>query len=86
MSKSALRFTAGLLLSLLTLAASAAQQDIIFIFDNSGSMRKADPAFAAREEAKKFLGALGGDLNVGVIVFDQDVKLTAPLAPPASTA
>jgi len=81
MSKSALRFTACLLLSLLTLAASAAQQDVIFVFDNSGSMRKADPAFAAREEAKKFLGSLGSDVNAGVIVFDQEVALTAPLAP-----
>jgi hypothetical protein len=81
MSKSALRFTACLLLSLLTLAASAAQQDVIFVFDNSGSMRKADPAFAARDEAKKFLGSLGTDVNAGVIVFDQDVTLTAPLAP-----
>lgn len=81
MSLPAPRFLAGLLVCLLAFAAQAAQQDVIFVFDNSGSMRKADPAFAAREEAKKFLAGLGGDVNAGVIVFDQSVRLTAPLAP-----
>lgn len=74
------RLLAGLLLGLLACAAQAVQQDVVFVFDNSGSMRKADPRFAAREEAKKFLAGLGGDLHAGVIVFDQDVELTAPLA------
>ncbi|MGE3773449.1 MAG: VWA domain-containing protein [Gammaproteobacteria bacterium] len=75
------RLLAGLLLGLLACAAHAVQQDVIFVFDNSGSMRKADPRFAAREEAKKFFAGLAADVNAGVIVFDQDVKLTAPLAP-----
>ncbi len=75
------RLLAGLFLGLLAFAAQALQQDVIFVFDNSGSMRKADPAFAAREEAQKFLAGLGGGVNAGVIVFDQDVRLAAPLAP-----
>lgn len=81
MSFSAPRFLAGLILSLAAFVAQAAQQDLIFVFDNSGSMRKADPAFAAREEARKFLAGLKGDVNAGVIVFDQNVTLAAPLAP-----
>ncbi|HMM76532.1 MAG TPA: VWA domain-containing protein [Gammaproteobacteria bacterium] len=81
MIRSAPRFLAGLFLGLLACAAHAVQQDLIFVFDNSGSMRKADPDFAAREEAKKFLAGLTGDIHAGVIVFDQNVKLTAPLAP-----
>ena len=81
MSLPASRILAGLLLSLVAFAALAVPQDVIFVFDNSGSMRKADPGFAARDEAKKFLAGLASDVNVGVIVFDQTVTLTAPLAP-----
>jgi hypothetical protein len=86
MRKNATVFGIGLFLGLLTLASQAATQDLIFVFDNSGSMRKADPKFAARDETRKFLAALGADTRAGVIVFDRDVKLTAPLAERADGA
>jgi len=80
MIRSAPRFLAGFILASLGALAQAVQQDVIFVFDNSGSMRKADPGFAARDEAKKFFAGLGSDVHAGVIVFDQNVTLTAPLA------
>jgi hypothetical protein len=44
-------------------------------------MRKLDPRFLSREEAADFLDALPEEFNVGLILFDQTVRLTNPLAP-----
>ncbi len=65
--------------------AVGAPQDVILVLDNSGSMRKLDPGFLSREEAADFLDELPEDFNVGLILFDQTVRLTNPLAP-ATTA
>lgn len=79
MRKNAMLSAAGLLLTLFALTGRAAPVDLVFVFDNSGSMRKADPGFAARDEARRFLAGLDGEMRAGVIVFDREAKLTAPL-------
>jgi predicted component of type VI protein secretion system len=79
MRKNAMLSAAGLLLTLFALTGRAAPVDLVFVFDNSGSMRRADPGFAARDEARRFLAGLDGEMRAGVIVFDREVKLTAPL-------
>lgn len=79
MRKKALLPAAGLLITLFASVAAAAPLDLVFVFDNSGSMRKADPGFAARDEARRFLSGVDADTRAAVIVFDREVKLTAPL-------
>ncbi|MSQ69481.1 MAG: VWA domain-containing protein, partial [Gammaproteobacteria bacterium] len=70
----------GVLLGLMAPLALAVPQDIVFVFDNSGSMRRADPGFAARAAARSFLLDLPTDAQVAVVVFDEKVVLSVPLA------
>jgi len=70
-----------LLAALWGVTAWGVPQDLILVLDNSGSMRKLDPSFLSREKAADFLDALPEEFNVGLILFDQTVRLTNPLAP-----
>ncbi len=76
-----LRCGLGVLLGLVTLPTLAVPQDIVLVFDNSGSMRRADPGFAARAAARGFLLDLPTDARVAVLVFDEKIVLSVPLAP-----
>jgi len=69
------------LLGLVTLPTLAVPQDIVLVFDNSGSMRRADPGFAARAAARGFLLDLPTDARVAVLIFDETIVLSVPLAP-----
>lgn len=82
----ALRVCLGVFLGSLCLAAQAEPQDIIFVFDNSGSMRKSDPGFVARAAAREFLASLTGDRRIGVLVFDDKVAETATFDKPEDLA
>ena len=66
--------------------ALALPQDIILVFDNSGSMRKEDPGFLARSAARDFVKSFAADHRIGVLVFDEKVSQTAALDQPGTLA
>ena len=53
--------------------------DAMLVLDNSGSMRKNDPHFLAKEAVGQFIGGLRADTNAGVIIFDRKIDLAVPL-------
>jgi pSer/pThr/pTyr-binding forkhead associated (FHA) protein/Mg-chelatase subunit ChlD len=53
--------------------------DIMLIMDNSGSMKKSDPDFLARDVVDRALLDLGEDLYVGMIIFDTKARLAVNL-------
>jgi pSer/pThr/pTyr-binding forkhead associated (FHA) protein/Mg-chelatase subunit ChlD len=65
--------------------ASAAQAgseppvDLIFVIDNSGSMRKNDPQFVTPKVVQAFVHRLPGQARVGMVLFDQTIRLLEPL-------
>ena len=81
MNKRFLRAVHLLVLGLVTAIVQAAPQDVILIVDNSGSMRKIDPARLAKRTAAEFLQQLPADFYAGVIIFDQNARLVMPLTP-----
>lgn len=56
-----------------------ANQDILLVLDNSGSMKKNDPQFLARSAVRDFIESLNSETRAGVIIFDQRVTLAVPL-------
>ena len=59
--------------------------DIILVLDNSGSMLKNDPKFLTPEVVTHFLGGLATETRIGMILFDQEVRLLEPLRPLAAS-
>jgi len=53
--------------------------DIVIVLDNSGSMKKNDPDFLTRDVVTGFLGDFDGKTRIGMVFFDQDVRLAQPL-------
>lgn len=74
------RCTAALILLSLSYSASA-DKDIMVVLDNSGSMRKNDPAFLARGAVASFIEQLGPGTSAGMLIFDQGVTVPVPLTP-----
>lgn len=83
---------AGLIASLADAAPSppptAAPVDVVFVLDNSGSMRAHDPSFLTRQAVLDFAKALAAraeserfDARVGVVLFDEAADLALPLTP-----
>lgn len=64
-------------------AAPAAGLDLVFVLDNSGSMRQNDPQFLTRAVVSEFIAAenLPKDMRVGVVVFGDRADLVMPLSP-----
>ena len=60
--------------------------DLFFVVDNSGSMRKNDPQFMMPQTVKAFLEGLPTATRVGLVMFDQQAHLLAPLEPVADYA
>jgi Mg-chelatase subunit ChlD len=56
-----------------------AQLDIVFVLDNSGSMRNNDPNFITKEVVTNFLSGLGEKSHLGMVIFDETAKLVVPL-------
>jgi len=56
-----------------------AELDIVFVLDNSGSMRNNDPNFITKEVVTNFLGGLGEKSHLGMVVFDETANLIVPL-------
>jgi hypothetical protein len=77
-----LAVTFGLLaIAMTTPAHAASPKDIIIVLDNSGSMRGADPAFAMRGEVMNLVARLGADDRVGLMLFDERVRMLRELSP-----
>jgi len=53
--------------------------DIVFVLDNSGSMKKNDPECLAREVITSFLIGVGPADRLGMVVFDRSPSLVQPL-------
>ncbi len=53
-------------------------KDMLLVLDNSGSMKKNDPQFLTNQAVREFIGGLDEATRLGIIIFDQDVKLPVP--------
>jgi len=56
-----------------------ADLDIVFVLDNSGSMRNNDPNFITKEVVTNFLGGIGESSRLGMVIFDETANLVVPL-------
>jgi len=73
------RVTVVLWLALSAALACAAPVDIILVLDNSGSMRKNDPAFLLKGAVGEFMQRLSDDTHAGIVIFDEQVKYPVAL-------
>lgn len=67
-----------------TMPAHAAQApkaplDLVFVIDNSGSMKITDPQFMTREAVRSFVAQLSGQCRVGLVLFDEHIRQLHPL-------
>ena len=76
----------GLLADSAEAAPAATPVDVVFVLDNSGSMRAHDPGFLTRDAVLDFAAALAAraaaesfDARVGVVLFDEEARLALPL-------
>lgn len=53
-------------------------KDMLLVLDNSGSMKKNDPQFLTNQAVREFIGGLDDATRLGIIIFDQEVKLAVP--------
>lgn len=60
-------------------ASVAAPKDLVFVIDNSGSMKKNDPGFTTKRAVTHFLDQLEARDRCGIIIFDSQARLVAPL-------
>ena len=56
-----------------------AELDIVFVLDNSGSMRNNDPNFITKEVVTNFLDGIGEKSHLGMVIFDETANLVVPL-------
>ncbi len=54
--------------------------DVVFVIDNSGSMRKNDPRFLTPKIVRTFLGQLPDTTRAAMVLFDQRARLLQPLS------
>ncbi len=71
----------GVVLSTPALAAQASDpmMDVVFVIDNSGSMRKNDPNFMTPKVVEAFVGQLSPLGQAGIVLFDQNARLLSPM-------
>lgn len=55
--------------------------DLVFVIDNSGSMRKNDPKSITPEVVSTFVDQLPENAKVGMVLFDQKARLLIPMTP-----
>lgn len=53
--------------------------DLVFVIDNSGSMKKNDPKFITPKVVSTFVRQLPKSAQVGMVLFDQKARLLIPL-------
>jgi hypothetical protein len=75
------------LLCLLVLAFSVAAEelqipprDMVLVIDNSGSMKKNDPLFLARDFVRNFIDNQEKNARFGMVLFDETARLLEPLS------
>jgi len=56
-----------------------ARLDVLFVLDNSGTMKSNDPEFMTRRSVLRLTKAFTQDTRVGVVVFDVKADLAMPL-------
>jgi hypothetical protein len=56
---------------------------LLFVIDNSGSMQHNDPDRITHQMVARFAGRLSADSRLGIVVFDEGVRLVEPLGPAA---
>ncbi|MBA3037300.1 MAG: VWA domain-containing protein, partial [Desulfobacterium sp.] len=59
--------------------ALSSKSDILFVLDNSGSMKKNDPEFLTRKAVTNLIEGLNKDSRVGFVIFDNKADLAMPL-------
>lgn len=53
--------------------------DIIFVLDNSGSMKKNDPKFITKQVVTNFVNSIGKRFRLGMVIFGKKATLVEPL-------
>ncbi len=56
------------------------QSDIMLVLDNSGSMKKNDPAFITKDVVSELLNNTNEGVRLGLVIFDQKARLIEHLA------
>lgn len=59
--------------------ASTISNDIVFVIDNSESMKKGDPHSLTKSAVTDFINNLSDDTQIAVVIFDHRVNLAIPL-------
>ncbi len=59
---------------------SGPMMDLVFVIDNSGSMRKNDPNFITPQVVETFVRQLPPMSQVGSVLYDQNARLLRPLS------
>jgi pSer/pThr/pTyr-binding forkhead associated (FHA) protein/Mg-chelatase subunit ChlD len=54
-------------------------KDVVLVLDNSGSMKKNDPNFLVSKAVKEFISQQDENTRVGIVIFDQGVRLPVSL-------
>lgn len=54
--------------------------DVVFVIDNSGSMRRNDPRFLTPETVRTFLDQLPDTTQAAMVLFDERARLLHPLS------
>ena len=55
--------------------------DLVFLIDNSGSMKHNDPGFITPQIVRTFFDKLSADNQVSMVLFDGNARLLMPLTP-----
>ncbi len=58
---------------------SVLTKDVVLVLDNSGSMKKNDPNFLVSKAVKEFISQQDENTRVGIVIFDQEVRLPVSL-------
>jgi Mg-chelatase subunit ChlD len=62
-----------------SLEPAASPRDLVFVIDNSGSMKKNDPSFTIKQVVFDFMEQLSAGDRCGIVIFDTRARLVAPL-------
>jgi hypothetical protein len=62
-------------------ASAVAEQAVVLIIDNSGSMKKNDPRSLTKQAVTQFIQDVPLGTQVALILFDKEAKALAPLTP-----
>jgi hypothetical protein len=62
-------------------ASAVAEQAVVLIIDNSGSMKKNDPRSLTKQAVTQFIQDVSVGTQVALILFDKEAKTLAPLTP-----